>query len=410
MKPSIESQVQACASEPKVPFLDLKAQYAKIKSEIDAVVLRVLESAEFVGGRRVEEFETKFADYTGAEFAIAVSSGTSALELALKVAGVQPGDEVIIPANSFIATAEAVSNIGAHPVFADVSADTFHLDVTSAERVVGSKTRAIIPVHLYGRAMDLRQLEEFATYHNLRIVEDACQAHGSGIAGRKIGSSGHLSCFSFYPGKNLGAYGDAGAVTCNDGKWAEKLRLLRDHGSPAKYQHSIVGTNARIASIQAAVLTVKLEYLNEWNASRTRHAKTYASRLIGSGVLAPGIPADEEHNYHLFVIRTNEREALREYLQSKGIGIGIHYPTPIHLTDAYRSSNHCSSIGLPVSERLAGEILSLPMYAELTETQVNYVVDAIANFARARSHQEKSSSPAARNSGPIAMSVCENRN
>lgn len=367
----------------RVPFLDLKAQYASIKSEVDKAIHRVLDSAEFVGGRAVEEFEMKFAAFVGATFAVGLSSGTSALELALKVAGIQPADEVIVPANSFIATAEAVSNIGARPVFVNVDPSTFHVDIRSAEKVITHKTRAIIPVHLYGRAMNLTELEEFAVHHQLQVIEDACQAHGVGISGRCVGASGNLTCFSFYPGKNLGAYGDAGAVTCNDTDFVEKLRLLRDHGSPTKYQHSIVGTNARLASLQAAVLSVKLDYLKEWNRMRISHARRYVSGLTGSSFIAPEIPADGEHNYHLFVIRTDKRDALREYLQTQGVSAGIHYPIPIHRTKAYQDLGYPGVGSLPVSERLADEVLSLPMYPELSESQVDYVVDTLLKFSHA---------------------------
>jgi len=370
----------------KVPFLDLKAQYASIKGEIDKAVHQVLDSAEFVGGRKVEEFEKKFAAFVGAKFAVGVSSGTSALELALKVAGIQPEDEVIVPANSFIATAEAVSNIGARPVFVDVDPSTFHLDVTSAEKVVNRKTRAIIPVHLYGRAMRLEGLEEFAAHHRLQVIEDACQAHGVAVSGRRVGGSGNLTCYSFYPGKNLGAYGDAGAVTCNDSESAERLRLLRDHGSPTKYQHSLVGTNARLDSLQAAALSVKLEYLPAWNRRRSSHARGYADGLTGSSFISPEIPADGEHNYHLFVIRTDKRDALREYLQTKGVSTGIHYPIPIHLTKAYQDLGYPAAGRLPVCEQLADEILSLPMYPELTESQVGYVVDTLLEFPYGRAN------------------------
>lgn len=374
----------------KVPFLDLKAQYASIRGEIDGALRQVLDSAEFVGGRTVEDFEKKFAAFVGAKFAVGLSSGTSALELALKVAGIQPEDEVIVPANSFIATAEAASNLGARPVFVDVDPATFHLDVRSAETVITHKTRAIIPVHLYGRAMRLERLEEFAAHHRLQVIEDACQAHGVAIAGRRVGGSGNLTCYSFYPGKNLGAYGDAGAVTCSDFELAERLRLLRDHGSPAKYQHSLVGTNARLDSLQAAVLSVKLEYLPEWNRRRSFHARRYADGLTGSSFISPEIPPDGEHNYHLFVIRTDKRDALREYLQTKGVSTGIHYPIPIHRTQAYRDLGYASDGGLPVCEQLADEILSLPLYPELTESQVDYVVDTMLEFPgwRARASSE----------------------
>ena len=365
----------------EVPFLDLKAQYRVLAPEIKDAVGDVLESAQFVGGPYVENFEQEFASYIGARYAVGVSSGTSALELALKVAGIGPGDEVLVPANTFFATAEAVSNVGASPVFTDVDATSFHLDVNSAERMITSRTRAIIPVHLYGRAMDLRRTAEFADAYHLRIIEDAAQAHGSAYNGAKVGAAGRLTCFSFYPGKNLGAYGDAGAVTTNDYGEAHRLRLLRDHGSPAKYQHSVIGTNARLDSIQAAILSIKLCQLDQWNQLRRKHAARMASALADSPVVPPEIPIDGEHVFHLFVVRTPQRNALRRYVRANGIGSGIHYPVPLHLTEAYQQLGYPGKNSLPVAEQVAEEILSLPMYAELTDEQIEYTIDTILNFA-----------------------------
>jgi dTDP-4-amino-4,6-dideoxygalactose transaminase len=365
----------------EVPFLDLKAQYSTLASEINRAVTSVLESAQFVGGPFVENFEQEFASYIGARYAVGVSSGTSALELALRVAGIGPGDEVLVPANTFFATAEAVSNVGAKPVFTDVDAASFHLDVDSAERMITSRTRAIIPVHLYGRAMDLRPVAEFAAAYRLRIIEDAAQAHGGACNGAKVGAAGRLTCFSFYPGKNLGAYGDAGAVTTNDCDEAHKLRLLRDHGSPAKYQHSVIGTNGRLDSIQAAILSIKLHHLDHWNQLRRKHAALMASGLADSSVIPPEVPVGGEHVFHLFVVRTSQRNALRNHLRVNGIGTGIHYPVPLHLTEAYQELGYPGKGALPTAEQLAEQILSLPMYAELTDEQIEYTIDAILNFA-----------------------------
>jgi dTDP-4-amino-4,6-dideoxygalactose transaminase len=359
----------------------LKAQYRALASEITRAVADVLESAQFVGGPFVENFEQEFASYIGAKYAIGVSSGTSALELALKVAGIGPGDEVLVPANTFFATAEAVSNVGARPVFTDVDATSFHLDVNSAERMITSRTRAIIPVHLYGRAMDLRQVAVFAAAHRLRIIEDAAQAHGSAHNGAKVGAAGRLTCFSFYPGKNLGACGDAGAVTTNDSDEARRLCLLRDHGSPAKYQHSVIGTNARLDGLQAAILSIKLCQLDQWNQLRRKTAAQMASALADSPVMPPEVPTGGEHVFHLFVVRTAQRNALRNYLRANGIATGIHYPVPLHLTEAYQKLGYPGKGSLPTAEQLSEEILSLPMYAELTDEQVEYTIDAILNFA-----------------------------
>jgi dTDP-4-amino-4,6-dideoxygalactose transaminase len=365
----------------EIPFLDLKAQYRALAPEINRAVTSVLESAQFVGGALVENFEHEFATYIGAKHAVGVSSGTSALELALKVAGIGPGDEVLVPANSFFATAEAVSNVGAKPVFTDVDAASCHLDVNSAERMITSRTRAIIPVHLYGRAMDLRRVAEFAAAYRLQIIEDAAQAHGSARNGVRVGAAGRLTCFSFYPGKNLGAYGDAGAVTTNDSDEARKLRLLRDHGSPAKYQHSVIGTNARLDSIQAAILSIKLRHLDQWNQLRRKHAAQMASALADSPVIPPEVPAGGEHVFHLFVVRTPQRNALRSYLSANGIATGIHYPVPLHLTEAYQQLGYPEKGSLPTAEQLSEDILSLPMYAELTDEQIEYTIDAVLNFA-----------------------------
>jgi dTDP-4-amino-4,6-dideoxygalactose transaminase len=367
------------ASAIRVPFLDLKAQYASIRHEILDAVHEVLESARYVGGESVERFELEFARYVGARHAIAVSSGTVALELVFRALGLGAGDEVIVPANTFIATAEAVSNVGAIPVFADVDPLTHHLDTASAERAITPRTRAIVPVHLYGRAMDLTEIEQLAAAHNLFLVEDACQAHGARHEGRRIGGSRHPACFSFYPGKNLGACGDAGAITCNDPHLTQQIRLLRDHGSPAKYEHVVVGTNARIDSVQAAVLSVKLRWLDEWNGKRVRHAKAYIQAFNGMEFQLPVSSQSGSHNFHLFVIRTNARDEMRAYLSECGIETGIHYPTPVHLTTAYRSLGYASG-SLPVAESLAREVLSLPMFAELSRDQVRHVIGAVQEF------------------------------
>lgn len=363
-----------------IPFLDLKAQFESIRGEIMDAVDRVFVSGQFIGGEWVERLEEQFARFVGSRYAIGVGSGTAALELALKTAGIAAGDEVIVPANSFFATAEAVSNVGAEPVFADVDAMTFHLDITSVERLITLKTRAIIAVHLYGRAMEMTALEELAERRGLTIIEDAAQAHGTERNGIRVGGSGRLTCFSFYPGKNLGAYGDAGIVTCADPVHAERLRLLRDHGSPAKYVHVIIGTNSRLDAIQAAVLSVKLRYLREWNARRVQHARAYVARLRNACIQVPEVPPDREHNFHLFVIRVKNRDLLRQYLQARGIGTGIHYPQPLHLTPAYRELGYPRRGSLPVSEALGPEILSLPMYPELSDRQIEQVSGAILQF------------------------------
>ncbi|MGA2889979.1 MAG: DegT/DnrJ/EryC1/StrS family aminotransferase [Terracidiphilus sp.] len=368
-----------------VPFVDLKAQYAAIRMEIDAAVKGVMESGQFVGGQVLERFEEEFAEFIGADFAVGVGNGTDAITLALRAAGIGRGDEVLVPANSFFASAEAVSNAGATPIFVDVTPRTFLMDPQGAAEGITSRTRAILPVHLYGRAVDMRPLEELAAAHNLMIVEDCAQAHGASIGGRIAGASGRLTCFSFYPGKNLGAYGDGGAITTSDPEMNRRLRMLRDHGSAHKYDHEMIGYNSRLDAIQAAVLSVKLRYLAQWNEARRKHAETYAAAFADSPVLPPEILADSQQVFHLFVVRCCRRNDLQQYLSAQGIATGIHYPIPLHLSGAYCKPGVAGVRSCPVAELLAGEILSLPMFAELTDEQLKYVIDAVQEFARKES-------------------------
>lgn len=372
--------------------MDLHAQFESIRAEIVEALDRVLVSGHFVGGEWVEGFEEQFARFVGSRYAIGLSSGTSALELALKALSISSGDEVLVPANSFFATAEAVSNVGARPIFADVDPTTFHLDVSSVERLLTPRTRAIIAVHLYGHVMEMTALQQFAEQHGLTIIEDAAQAHGTQRSGIHTGGSGRLTCFSFYPGKNLGAYGDAGMVTCNDPAYAERLRLLRDHGSPAKYVHLIVGTNSRLDAIQAAVLSVKLRHLQEWNQRRIEHASAYLSKLRHTGVHLPTMPNGAEHNFHLFVVRVKNRDAVKRHLSICGIETGIHYPQPLHLTPAYQELGYPLRGSLPISEALAREILSLPMYPELTNSQIEHVSETLLQFLAEGETREVSTS------------------
>jgi len=375
------TEAEPHADAVQVPFVDLKAQYLSIREEINEAIEKVLHSAQFVSGKWVEEFEQEFARYLGVPYVVGVGSGTAALELALKTAGIGAGDEVIVPANTFFATAEAVSNVGATPVFADVAPQSFHLDAACTEATITPRTRAVIPVHLFGRAMDLRSLEQIAERHGLTIIEDAAQAQGVFHGKTKIGASGRLTCFSFYPGKNLGAYGDAGAVACSQASHFETLRLLRDHGSPSKYQHSIVGTNSRMDSIQAAVLSVKLRQLDRWNAIRVEHAGYLSRGLAATSIIPPEAPLEGEHNFHLFVVRSKRRDDLRKFLAQRNISSGIHYPVPLHLTKAYQDLGYPGHGTLPVSEKLASEILSLPMYPELSHSQLAYLLEVLLDFS-----------------------------
>ena len=370
--------------EVRVPFVDLKAQYAGFRDAMNQAVIGVLESAYFIGGPRLEQFEQQFAEWTGAKYCVGVANGTDAITLAARAAGLRPGDEVLVPANSFFATAEAISNAGATPVFVDVNPRTFHMSFEDARRAITPRTRAIAPVHLYGRAMDLDPFEELARAHNLILIEDCAQAHGARIRGERIGSSGRLTCYSFYPGKNLGAYGDGGAVTTSDPELLKRLRVLRDHGSPVKYAHDVVGWNSRLDALQAAVLSVKLPHLDSWNAARFSHARSYVQKLAGLPIGLPELPGSDEHAFHLFVIRCSQRDALKAHLEGKGIQVGIHYPVPLHLTGAYQSLGAPGKGSMPVTEHLAGEILSLPMYPELSEEQIDIVAAAIREFVEAQ--------------------------
>lgn len=365
----------------RVPFVDLRAQYAGLREEINTALLAVLETCQFIGGAIVEKFEQEFAAFVGAKYCIGVANGTDAITLAARALGLGFGDEVLVPANTFFATAEAISNCGARPVFVDVDPFTFHMEVGSAAKSITDRTKAIVPVHLYGRAMDMRPFVALAEQHDLSIIEDCAQAHGASIDGKTVGSSGRLTCYSFYPGKNLGAYGDGGAVTTNDPELMQKLQMLRDHGSAAKYDHRIVGWNSRLDALQAAVLSVKLQYLHRWNEARHRRATRLAAALRNSPIIPPEIPEVDQHVFHLFVIRCSQRDKLKHFLDNKGIQTGIHYPVPLHLTGAYQTLGAPGRGSMPVTEMLAGEILSLPIYAELPEEQIAYVTDALQEFA-----------------------------
>jgi len=363
-----------------VPFVDLKAQYRSIKPEIDEAIGRVLETTAFILGPAVEEFERAFAAYLGAEFCVGVSNGTAAVQLALAGCGVGAGDEVILPANTFIATAEAVSALGAVPVLVDCERDSSNIDANKIEAAITPRTRAVVPVHLYGQPADLDPVFDVARRHRLDVVEDAAQAHGARYKGRRVGALGRAGSFSFYPGKNLGAYGEGGAVATNDPEVARRLRLLRDHGSERKYEHEIVGHNYRLEGIQGAVLSVKLRRLDGWNARRRGHAARYRE-LLGpleeAGALRlPREMPYAEHVYHLFVVESDERDGLQKRLASAGVQTGIHYPVPVHLQPAYRPLGHREG-DFPESERQARRVLSLPMFAELTEEQLARVAEAV---------------------------------
>lgn len=365
----------------KVPFLDLKAQYETIRGEIGPAIEAVLEETAFASGPYVEKFEKAFAPFCGCTEAVGLNSGTTALWAALTGLGVGAGDEVITVPNTFIATVEAIVFAGATPVFVDVTPDTCTMDPAKIQAAITPQTRAIIPVHLYGQMADLDPIMEIAREHNLYVIEDAAQAHGATYKGRPAGSIGHAGCFSFYPGKNLGAYGEGGAVVTNDPALAAQMRKMRDHGQAKKYYHDIVGWNARMDGIQGAVLSVKLSHLPEWNAARQRHARLYNELLAGIEGIETPVQADcAEHIYHLYVIRTAERDALMKYLAEQGISCGIHYPVPVHLQECFKGLGQGRGT-FPVSEQTADQSLSLPMYAELSDEQIEYVCASVRQFA-----------------------------
>jgi dTDP-4-amino-4,6-dideoxygalactose transaminase len=364
-----------------IPLVDLKAQYAGIRGEIDAAIQRVLDNTSFILGKEVASFEQAFSEFIGVKGTVGIGSGTAALQLAMLACGIGPGDEVITSAHTFMATGEAISQTGARPIFVDIDPRTYNLDPNRVEGAVTSRTRAILPVHLYGQTADLDPLLDIAGRKDLWLIEDAAQAHAAEYKGRRCGNIGHLACFSFYPGKNLGAYGDAGAVTSGDEVLLAKVRKLHDHGRTTKYEHDEIGWGERLDALQAAVLAVKLPHLEGWTEARRSRARFYNELLAGCDVVTPYESPDARHVYHLYVIRADRRDELLEFLKSRGVDAGIHYPIPLHRQPAYAKQGY-SDVNLPVSEKAAAEVLSLPMYPELTETQIRYVADTVREFVR----------------------------
>src|SRR2546423_3589386 len=364
----------------QVPFVDLAAQYSTIADEINETTSRIIQKADFILGREVRLFEEEFAAFSEARYAVGVDSGTSALELALRAYDIGPGDEVITAANSFIASALAISHAGATPVLVDVDPFTHTIDVTGIERAITSRTKAIIPVHLYGHPAHMDPIRQIAEQHGLIVIEDACQAHGARYKGRRTGSLGHAAAFSFYPGKNLGAYGDGGAVVTNDPEAAKKLEMLRNYGQKEKYHHLFRGYNRRLDTLQAAVLRVKLNYLEKWNAARRRHAERYRLLIEKSQIITPSEAPYAEPVWHLYVVRVVQRDGLKEYLSSCGISCGIHYPVPIHLQPAYRALGYRKG-DFPITDDYAQRIISLLMYAELTPEVIARVAEVSCEFA-----------------------------
>jgi dTDP-4-amino-4,6-dideoxygalactose transaminase len=356
--------------EKRIPFLDLNLHHASLRAELDCAIKEVIDSNAFAGGPFVEKFEKDFAAYCCSQYAVGVGSGTEALWLALLACGVGAGDEVITVANTFMATAEAITYCGARPVFVDVNEATYTMDPAGLEEALSSRTKAIIPVHLFGQPADMDPILEFAREHKLFVIEDAAQAHGAKYKGRTAGTLGDAGCFSFYPSKNLGAFGEAGAILTDNTELQEKLRMLRDHGQVRKYRHNVVGWNCRMDGIQAAVLSVKLRHLDTANSLRRAHALQYNRALAGLGEVATPFEAPYAwHVYHVYAIRAEERDEIIWCLKQKGIECGVHYPVPIHLQKAYQGLGYEAG-SLPVSERIALEMISLPMFPELTAAQV----------------------------------------
>lgn len=362
-----------------VPFVDLGVQYGQINATIQTAINSVLESNWFILGNHLKSFETAFAEYCGGGEGIGVGSGTDALHLALLACGVGAGDEVITVSNTFIATALAIDYVGAKSVFVDVDPATYNMDVTQIESHITPHTKAILPVHLYGQPADMDPILALAKAHSLYVIEDACQAHGAEYKGRRAGAIGDIGCFSFYPTKNLGAYGDGGLVLTRNPELAERVRSLRNYGQTRKYFHRIRGYNSRLDELQAAVLEAKLPYLDEWNRRRRRIAARYDSGIDASHIKRPSVHQDAHHVYHLYIVRTGYRDALQKWLSMRGIATQIHYPVPIHRQEAFADLQY--PIGaLPATEQLCNEILSLPMYPELTDSQVDWVIKAINEF------------------------------
>jgi len=362
-----------------ISYLDLQSCYLKYKNEIDKAIAEVFDSGWFILGEQVKKFEEEFSAYCGCKYGVGVGSGTEALHLSLVSLDIKPGDEVITVPNTAVPTASAISFANAVPVFVDIKSDVYTINPQRIREKINSKTKAIIPVHLYGQSADMDPIMQIAQQYGIPVLEDACQAHGALYKGKKTGSFGKLGSFSFYPSKNLGAYGDGGMIVTNDEELHEKLIKIRNYGETKKYYHSIKGFNSRLDEIQAAVLRVKLKYLDQWNERRREIAELYNSLLKDTPVIVPKEDNDNYHIYHLYVIRVKERDALQEYLENKGIKTLIHYPVPIHLQEAYKELNYALGY-LPVAEKTAKEILSLPLYPEIENDTVKAICTEITDF------------------------------
>lgn len=371
---------------PTIPMVDLGAQYQTIKSEIDDAIARTIASSAYIGGAEMRAFEEEFAAYCadgsdGPAYCASCGNGTDAIYLALRALGIGPGDEVITVSHTFIATAEMITLAGARPVFVDVYEDTMLMDVDALEAAITPRTKAIIPVHLYGQLCDMDRIMEIAERHGLKVIEDAAQAHGARWRGRRAGTFGDLATFSFFPGKNLGAYGDGGAVVGRDPDLVQRVRMLANHGRVDKYLHEFEATSSRLDGLQAAILRVKLRRLDDWNAARRRVADRYTGALRGLDIVLPAVDARAEPVWHQYVIRVRDRAGLQAALKEQGIATGVHYPVPLHRQPAYRHLEIPEG-ALPVTERVAADILSLPMYAELTDEQIDRITGTIRDWMR----------------------------
>ena len=363
-----------------IPLVDLRAQHRSIAAEVESALRSVMERADFILGHDVEAFETEYAAYCEAGHAVGLDTGLSALELGMRALGIGPGDEVVTPANSFIASSSAVTFTGATPVWADADPVTYNLDPEAVRTLIGPRTKAIMVVHLYGQPADMSGICAIARENGLKVIEDACQAHGARYAGRRVGSLGDFAAFSFYPAKNLGAYGDAGMLTTNDPELAERVRMMRNYGQRQKYEHVTMAWNRRLDTMQAAVLRVKLRYLDRWNEARRAHAALYDRLLTESGLVLPRSMPNVEHVYHLYVVQAEHRDRLVAKLREQGVGAAMHYPVPIHLQDAYRHRGVRPG-SFPITERTAERLLSLPMYPELDVDQISRIAAAVHEAA-----------------------------
>jgi len=364
----------------KIPFVDLIAQYHLIKNEIDQAIHSVIQNSAFIKGKYVKSFEINFAKHIRVKHCIGVGNGTDALFVALKSLGIKEGEEVITAANSFIATSEAITRTGAKVVFVDCNKESYNIDTDKLEQVITSRTKAIIPVHLYGQPADMNSVLQIARKHNLFIIEDAAQAHGAKYEDNNIGTLGDCACFSFFPGKNLGAYGDAGAIVTNSDELAHKSRMFANHGRSEKYNHEFEGVNSRLDGLQAAILDVKLNYLEKWNERRRAIAKRYDEEL-NDNIITPPVQSNVRHVYHLYVIRVKKRNELREILAEKGVSTGIHYPIPLPFLKAYNYLRHAPE-DFPVAYSLKDEILSLPIHGDMMEEQVEYVIEQLKDIVK----------------------------